>query len=75
MADKRDESAPAVSVGASGASGAGKRANRRVTSNPSGVTIDPAFGDEPIAAAGEDYADRTPTNDEQLKRDKPPHWG
>jgi hypothetical protein len=69
MANKGDDTA------SDGAPGAAKRANRRVTANPSGVSIDPAFGDEPIAGAGEDYADRTPTNDEQLKRDKPPHWG
>jgi len=65
----------ATNKDAPGSAAAPKRANRRVSANPSGVNIDPAFGDEPSAAAGEDYADRTPTNDEQLKRDKPPHWG
>jgi|GEM_PF-5145647 len=64
MADKRESDAAGQ-----------KRTSRRVQANPSGVQIDPAFGDEPIAAAGEDYADRTLSNDEQLKRDKPPHWG
>jgi hypothetical protein len=52
-----------------------KRTSRRVQANPSGVQIDPAFSDESIAAVGEDYADRTLSNDDQLKRDKPPHWG
>jgi hypothetical protein len=52
-----------------------KRTSRRVQANPSGVQIDPAFSDEAIAAVGEDYADRTLSNDDQLKRDKPPHWG
>ena len=30
--------------------------------------------DEVVDTRAEDYADRIPSNDENLKRDKPPHW-
>lgn len=53
----------------------GKRVNRRVQWKPEGVESDPSFDDQPLEAAGEDWAERTLSNDEQLKRDKPPHWG
>lgn len=66
MAEKKNSSA---------AGGKLPRVSRRVQANPSGINIDPAFGDEQVVAPGEDYADRTLSNDEQLKRDKPPHWG
>lgn len=32
------------------------------------------FFDLPEDTRAEDYADRTPSKDEDLKRDKPPHW-
>ena len=51
------------------------RKNRRVQWHPDGVTIDPSFVDAPAEDTGEDWAERSLSNDEQLKRDKPPHWG
>ena len=51
------------------------RKNRRVRWQPEGVSIDPSFVDAPIEESGEDWAERAVNNDEQLKRDKPPHWG
>lgn len=30
--------------------------------------------DEVVDTRAEDYADRIPSNDENLQRDKPPHW-
>jgi hypothetical protein len=55
--------------------GPGKRVNRRVQWKPDGVEVDPSFQDQPLEATGEDWAERSLSNDEQLKRDKPPHWG
>ena len=55
--------------------GQGKRVNRRVQWKPEGVEIDPSFDDQPVESTGEDWAERSLSNDEQLKRDKPPHWG
>lgn len=49
--------------------------SRRVSWNPAGDRIDPGFVDAPVETSEEDWADRTLSNDEQLKRDKPPHWG
>jgi hypothetical protein len=51
------------------------RKNRRVQWQPDGVTIDPNFVDAPEETSGEDWAERSLSNDEQLKRDKPRHWG
>ena len=51
------------------------RKNRRVQWQPEGVTVDPSFGDAPVEESGEDWAERSLSNDDQLKRDKPPHWG
>lgn len=51
------------------------RTNRRVQWQPEGVTVDPSFVDAPAEDSGEDWAERSLSNDEQLKRDKPPHWG
>jgi hypothetical protein len=51
------------------------RKNRRVQWQPEGVTADPSFVDAPADESGEDWAERSLSNDEQLKRDKPPHWG
>jgi hypothetical protein len=51
------------------------RKNRRVRWQPEGVSIDPSYVDAPIEESGEDWAERAVNNDEQLKRDKPPHWG
>ena len=51
------------------------RKNRRVQWQPEGVTVDPSFVDAPADESGEDWAERSLSNDEQLKRDKPPHWG
>ena len=51
------------------------RKNRRVQWQPDGVTVDPSFVDAPADESGEDRAERSLSNDEQLKRDKPPHWG
>ena len=51
------------------------RTNRRVQWQPEGVSIDPNFVDAPQEDVGEDWAERSLSNDEQLKRDKPPHWG
>jgi hypothetical protein len=51
------------------------RKNRRVQWQPEGVTIDPSFVDAPEEATAEEWAERSLSNDEQLKRDKPPHWG
>ena len=51
------------------------RKNRRVQWPPEGVTPDPSFVDAPVEESGEDWAERSLSNDEQLKRDKPPHWG
>lgn len=51
------------------------RTNRRVQWQPEGATVDPAFVDPPLEETGEDWAERQLSNDEQLKRDKPPHWG
>ena len=51
------------------------RKNRRVLWQPDGVTVDPSFVDAPADESGEDWAERSLSNDEQLKRDKPPHWG
>jgi hypothetical protein len=51
------------------------RTNRRVQWHPEGVTPDPAFVDTPVEDSGEDWAERQLSNDEQLKRDIPPHWG
>ena len=50
------------------------RTNRRVQWQQEGVSIDPNFIDAPKEDAGEDWAERALSNDEQLKRDKPPHW-
>lgn len=55
--------------------GKGKRVNRRVQWKPEGVKVDPSFQDQPLETTGEDWAERSLSNDEQLKRDKPPHWG
>lgn len=55
--------------------GSASRKNRRVQWQPEGVTVDPSFVDAPREDAGEDWAERSLSNDEQLKRDKPPHWG
>ena len=68
MATKPDSAQP-EQQGSSG------RTNRRVQWRPEGVRIDPNFIDAPQEDAGEDWAERTLSNDEQLKRDKPPHWG
>ena len=68
MADKPDSVQP-EQQGSSG------RKNRRVQWQQEGVTIDPSFVDAPLEEAGEDWAERSLSNDEQLKRDKPPHWG
>ncbi len=51
------------------------RKNRRVQWQPDGVTVDPSFVDAPTDESGEDWAERSLSNDDQLKRDKPPHWG
>lgn len=51
------------------------RTNRRVQWQPEGVSVDPSFVDAPAEDSGEDWAERSLSNDEQLKRDKPPHWG
>ena len=51
------------------------RKNRRVQWQPEGVTVDPSFVDAPAEDSGQDWAERSLCNDEQLKRDKPPHWG
>ena len=51
------------------------RKNRRVQWQPEGVKVDPSFVDAPAEDSGEDWAERSLSNDEQLKRDKPPHWG
>ena len=50
-------------------------APRRVQANPSGVEIDESFTDSASDTSAEDYADRTQSNDEKLRQDKPPHWG
>ena len=60
---------------ANDATGKGSRKNRRVQWNPEGVKVDPSFVDSPAENPGEDWAERALSNDEQLKRDKPPHWG
>jgi hypothetical protein len=52
-----------------------ERKNRRVRWQPEGVSSDPSFVDSPPEESGEDWAERSVSNDEQLKRDKPPHWG
>ena len=64
MAEKSDSAPPP-----------GSRKNRRVQWQPDGVTVDPSFVDAPADDSGEDWAERSLSNDEQLKRDKPPHWG
>lgn len=64
MAEKSDSASPPRS-----------RKNRRVQWQPEGVTVDPSFVDAPAEDSGEDWAERSLSNDEQLKRDKPPHWG
>jgi len=64
MADKSDSSSTPAA-----------RKNRRVQWQPEGVTADPSFVDAPAEESGEDWAERSLSNDEQLKRDKPPHWG
>lgn len=51
------------------------RKNRRVQWQQEGVTVDPSFVDAPSDDSVEDWAERSLSNDEQLKRDKPPHWG
>lgn len=53
----------------------GSRKNRRVQWQPEGVQVDPSYVDTPEENSGEDWAERSLSNDEQLKRDKPPHWG
>ena len=64
MAEKSDSAPPP-----------GSSKNRRVQWQPEGVTVDPSFVDAPADESGEDWAERSLSNDEQLKRDKPPHWG
>lgn len=64
MADKSDASSPHAA-----------RKNRRVQWQPEGVMVDPSFVDVPTEESGEDWAERSLSNDDQLKRDKPPHWG
>ena len=64
MADKSDSSSTPAA-----------RKNRRVQWQPEGVTADPSFVDAPAEESGEDWSERSLSNDEQLKRDKPPHWG
>ena len=64
MAEKSDSAPPP-----------GSRKNRRVQWHPEGVTVDPSFVDAPAEESGEDWAERSLSTDEQLKRDKPPHWG
>lgn len=60
---------------ANDAAAQGSRKNRRVQWQPEGVKVDPSFVDSPAENSGEDWAERSLSNDEQLKRDKPPHWG
>ena len=64
MAEKSDSAPPSR-----------PRKNRRVQWQPEGVTVDPSYVDAPAENSGEDWAERSLSNDEQLKRDKPPHWG
>ena len=65
---------PESSTSAKSSSGS-PRKNRRVQWQPEGVSIDPSYVDAPAEDTGEDWAERSLSNDEQLKRDKPPHWG
>lgn len=46
---------------------------RRASWKPEGAAEED-FSDLPEDTRAEDYADRTPSTDEDLKRDKPPHW-
>lgn len=52
-----------------------ERKSRRVTFNPAGDRIDPHFVDPGFDKPDDERAESQHSNDEQLKRDKPPHWG
>lgn len=47
--------------------------SRRVRWEPEGQKEE--YSETPQDTRAEDYADRIPNKDEQLKADKPPHWG
>ena len=50
-----------------------QRTSRRVRWVPEGGKEE--YSETPADTRAEDYADRIPNKDEQLKADKPPHWG
>ncbi len=51
------------------------RTPRRVQWQPEGAVPDTGFVDVSEENTAEDWSERQLSNDEQLKRDKPPHWG